>query len=76
MVLANKKVELSHGVVLIVIAKRRNVNLSAYATETPSIQRSYESRLLQNMGFRLSGKVWKMDEDPESDEDPGTRIGK
>lgn len=56
-VLANKKDELPYGVILIVIAKRRNVNLSVYVAKTPFVQGLYGSRLLQNMGFRLLGKV-------------------
>lgn len=72
-VLANKMAKLPYGVMLTVIAKRRNVNLSVYATEKPSVQRSYRRILLQNMGFKLLGKVWTRVEDPDLDEDSRMR---
>lgn len=65
-----------YGNVVIVIAKRRNVDLSVYAIEKPSLQGSYESKFLQNIDFRLSKKGWMRDEVPESYEDPDTRKGK
>lgn len=43
-VLENKKAELPYGVILIVIVKRRNVNLNLYNAEAFSLQGSYGSR--------------------------------
>lgn len=76
-VVMNKRTELPHRMVLTLISKKRNVNLSLYATEEPSIQGSFGSHLLYSMGFCQSGKVWTNDEEGDSEhEDAGPRKGK
>lgn len=76
-VISNKKAELPYGVVLTLIVKRRNVNLSLYVVEEQSIQGSYGSRLLLSMGFHLSKKTWTKDEEGDSEqEDACLKTGK
>lgn len=50
--LSNKKVDLLYDIVIIAIAKRRNANMDVY---TASVHGTYNSRLLQNVGFN----IWK-----------------
>lgn len=75
-VLGNKKAELPYGMVLMVIAKRRNVNLNIYTAKMSSLQGTYGSILLQNISFCLSGKGWTRDEDHVSNEEPSAKKGK
>lgn len=74
--LSNKNAELPYGSIITIIAKRRNVFMDVDAAALPSYKGTYNSRLQQNLGFKLSNKGWVRVEDPNSDEDPSARKGK
>lgn len=74
--LGNKKAELPYGSIVSITAKRKNVFMDTYTATPSSLQSKYNSRLLQNLGFRFTSKGWIRAVDPGSDEDPASRKGK